>query len=151
MKKSKPGPGLSSLKKEQSDIYVEEGFIEAMKPLLIKMQQQPGWTIKDALCSICFDEIKLFYRALFDSKTQRVVGPHAYGLLVTVRGLTSNWSYPIYTRFDHAPTKDDLIAIVKWLHDIGLICILTTSDMGINFVQCFSLLILGCICIPFEL
>ena len=137
MKKSKPGPGLSTLKKEQSDIYVEEGFIEAIKPFLIKMQQQPGWTAKDCLCSICYDEIKLRYWALFDSKTQRLVGPHAFGLLVTVRGLTSNWSYPIFTKFDHAPTKEDVIEIIKWLYEIGLICILTVSDMGINFVHCF--------------
>ena len=134
-KKFKPGPGLSTLRKEQSDIFVQEGFIEAIKPFLIHMQQQPGWTFADSLCSLSFDEIKLLNIAMFDSKTQSVVGPNSYGLLVTVRGLLSDWSYPIFVKFDYSPTKDDLLAIIKWLYDIKLVCLLSACDQGINFVH----------------
>ena len=134
-KKSKPGPSLIYLQKEQSDIFVQEGFIEAMKPFLIHMTEQEGWTFLDSLCTLSFDEIKLQLLAMFDSKTQSVVGPNAFGLLVTVRGLIKNWSYPIFTKFDYAPTKEDLINIVKWLHDIKFTCVLSTCDQGINFVH----------------
>ena len=138
LNKSKPGPSLSTLQKEQSDIFVQEGFIEAIKPFLIHMQEQPGWTEKDSICSIDYDELKLEYIAMLDTKNQRVVGPNSYGLLVTVRGLVSDWSYPIFNLLDKQPTKEDLFMIIKWLHDINLTCILATCDQGINFVHCLS-------------
>ena len=122
--------GYSTIKKQIKDIYIERGVIEAVDDFLKHIQTNPDWSQNDSLCSIAMDEIKLKNTAMFDSKTESVKGPHSYGFLVTVRGLTRPWKYPYFTEFDFPPTCEIILYIVKRLYEIGLTCLCLTSDQG---------------------
>ena len=65
-----------------------------------------------------------------DTKLQKMVGPAKKGLVVSVQGLFAPWKLPIYSALDYHLTQEDIIEIVTWLYNLGLVALLTVCDQG---------------------
>ena len=132
MRKVHPGPSLSTVQKATNFVYIDEGFIKPLEPYIRHMQQKPDWKPNHRFCTISFDHMGLNDRADLDPKLQKLVGPAKKALVVTVRGLLAPWKFPIYSALNYHLTKDNIIEIVKWLYNLGLIVLLSVCDQGKN-------------------
>ena len=88
------------------------------------------WDIRDKLCVLMFDEMKVQETMEYDTQADEIVGPYKQLQLTMVRGLSAKWKQPVRVDFDQKITKELLFGLIRELHQIGYPVVCCTSDCG---------------------
>ena len=106
------------------------GFILPILTYLMHLSTQPNWTQEHFLTGFAFDEMGVKYYADFDQKLQRLLGPHKNVLVVKIRGLVKEWSFPLFTAFDFLMDQKTFLDIIARLYQINFVVHYTVCDMS---------------------
>ena len=123
-------PGSSTVKRYLGFFAVLPGYIQPTIKYLVHQSQNPSWSGRDFLCSFCFDEIHLTRHASFDTKLGSRVGPNKCSMVLTVRGLFSNWFYPLLSEFDYTLDLHKYLEIISLLYQFNYIVKWSVCDQG---------------------
>ena len=79
---------------------------------------------------MAFDEIHLTSLASYDSKLQCLFGPNSEAQTIMLRGLLSDWSFPIFFKFDFALDLQTYKEVITRLFEIKFIVKWSVCDQG---------------------
>lgn len=85
---------------------------------------------RDRVTVLSFDEMSVEETVEYDSKYDRVVGPHKNLQVMMARGLFSNWKQPVYAAFDTKVTVAELNNVIIELFEAGYKVVGCVSDCG---------------------
>ncbi len=122
-----PLPGLSTLRRNFADFKLRPGYLEAVDEIL--RLKASGMVDMDKVVVISFDEIYLRKDISYDSVLDQVIGPFSAANVAMIQGVTKNFKYPIWYRYNTKMSPEELKDLVKKVEDMGFHVIGIVSDM----------------------
>jgi hypothetical protein len=117
---------------------MQQGLLKTV----LKFLKIAGTTMSatDRLVVLQYDEMKIAETYEYDTKHDRVIGPHSQLQIVNARGLFGKWKTPLFADFDQRMTPGILHKIIFELHHVGFQVLACVSDCGpTNFSLCREL------------
>lgn len=125
-----PVAARSGVKALLSNISFEEGVMDGVLDLM-RMAGE-GMTLLQRQVVLSFDEVQLADRIVYDTKKDKVEGPHKLLQAACVTGMFANFTNPVYYKNSQAMTKDILLEIISALYKIGFHVRAIVCDLGFD-------------------
>ena len=96
------------------------------------MLKAPGWSKKDCLAAICFDELYIDQSCDIDKILDKAINPKngKNANIIMIRSLCGSWKFPFFCQVDHAITKNDIMRAISAFEACGITVLCTTCDQG---------------------
>ena len=131
-----PLPGKSTLSDHFRSFQIAEGYFWSVHELLKLMAK--GLSGEELAVALSLDEVYNIADISYDNSRDRFVGPHATSNVLLLRGIYKKFKIPIWFRYDHGLTKEELLQIIEWIESTSFQVHSFTSDMGPLNVRLFK-------------
>lgn len=126
LKNNYPFPAESTLRRWANKIRIEPGILH----VVLNLMKNANMTVKQRVCVLMADEMKIKKVFDYDRATDTVLGPSNYVQVVMARGLFHNWKQPIFFDYDCQLKEGLLFSLIRKLEEINFNVVAVVSDMG---------------------
>ena len=114
---------------------VPPGFLDDVYEILLKVKATQ-LDERDKVVCLSYDAVHLKKDLSYDSTEDKFIGPHSRANVMLLRGLFKNYKIPIWYKFDHVLSSDELIEIIKKVESAGYHVVAVTADMAKENQKC---------------